>query len=118
MRPSVRPTGRPPTLWRLAGVRETHDDKSRDGYEQILPPLVGQTGTTPVQTVDEGGTGRWSRTTWHAGVNYTPDSSTLVYLKADSGYKAGGFNSTGLVPPPRMVPDGRQLRVRYQAEPV
>jgi iron complex outermembrane recepter protein len=99
------------TLALSAGVRETHDDKSRDGSEQILPPLVGLTGTTPVQTVSEAGSGHWSRTTWHAGLNYTPTNSTLVYLKADSGYKAGGFNSTGLG---ASVPYGPETAVNYE----
>jgi iron complex outermembrane receptor protein len=99
------------TLAFSAGVRETHDDKSRDGDEQILPPLVGETGTTPVQTVNEGGTGRWSRTTWHAGLNYTPTVSTLVYVKADSGYKAGGFNSTGLG---ASTPYGPETAINYE----
>ena len=94
-----------------AGVRETHDDKSRDGYEQILPPLVGGTGTTPVATVNEGGSGRWSRTTWHAGLDYTPTNSTLVYMKADSGYKAGGFNATGLG---ASTPYGPETAVNYE----
>ncbi|MBC2665497.1 TonB-dependent receptor [Novosphingobium flavum] len=32
---------------------------------------------------------------WLAGLNYKPNSDTLVYAKVSTGYKAGGFDGTG-----------------------
>lgn len=93
------------------GARETYDDKSRAGYEYVLPPLVGATGTTPVAAVWQGGTGHWSRFTWHAGLNYTPGSATLIYGKVDTGYKAGGFNSTGTN---LSIPYGPETATNYE----
>jgi iron complex outermembrane recepter protein len=37
--------------------------------------------------------------TWLAGINYKPDSDTLVYGKVSTGFKAGGFDSTGAYKP-------------------
>jgi len=56
-----------------AGVRETYDDKSRDGYEYVLPPLVGLTGSTPLQSILQSGTAHFSKFTWHVGVGLDPD---------------------------------------------
>lgn len=36
-----------------------------------------------------------NKTTWTAGLNYKPDSSTLYYAKVSTGFKAGGFDSVG-----------------------
>lgn len=77
------------------GGRETYDDKTREGFEYIYPALVGATGTAPLSIVNQGGNGRWSKFTWHVGLDWTPTDTTLVYAKVDTGYKAGGFNSTG-----------------------
>jgi iron complex outermembrane receptor protein len=40
----------------------------------------------------------WQATTGTVGVEWTPDTDTLVYAKYSRGYKAGGFNS-GIVAP-------------------
>jgi iron complex outermembrane recepter protein len=37
--------------------------------------------------------------TWLAGLNYKPDSDTLVFVKASTGFKAGGFDSIGAYKP-------------------
>ncbi len=36
-----------------------------------------------------------SKVTWLAGVNYQPNPDTLLYAKASTGFKAGGFDSVG-----------------------
>ncbi|WP_420381127.1 TonB-dependent receptor [Novosphingobium sp.] len=36
-----------------------------------------------------------SKFTWTAGLNYKPDTRTLIYAKVSTGYKAGGFDGTG-----------------------
>jgi iron complex outermembrane receptor protein len=94
------------------GGRETYDDKSRDGYEYVLPPLVGGTGSTPLQTVSQSGSGHWARFTWHAGLDFTPTDRSLIYAKVDTGYKAGGFNSTGTN---TSNPYGPETAINYEA---
>jgi len=36
-----------------------------------------------------------SKVTWLAGLNWKPDSDTLVYAKVSTGFKGGGFDSVG-----------------------
>ena len=36
-----------------------------------------------------------SKVTWLAGINYKPNSDTLIYAKASTGFKGGGFDSVG-----------------------
>ena len=36
-----------------------------------------------------------SKITWLAGLNFKPDDDTLIYLKASTGFKGGGFDSVG-----------------------
>lgn len=36
-----------------------------------------------------------SKVTWLAGINYKPDDDTLIYAKASTGFKGGGFDSVG-----------------------
>jgi iron complex outermembrane receptor protein len=40
-----------------------------------------------------------TKTTWLVGLNYTPDERTLVYGKASTGFKGGGFDSIGTFKP-------------------
>jgi iron complex outermembrane receptor protein len=47
--------------------------------------------------------GDWSKTTWHAGLDYQVTSQNLVYAKADSGYKAGGFTDFGPYKPESLL---------------
>jgi iron complex outermembrane recepter protein len=93
------------------GARETHDDKTRNGYEYVLPALVGGTGTVPIESVGQDGAGHWTRFTWHAGLDYTPGNDTLLYGKVDTGYKAGGFNSTGTS---ASIPYGPETAINYE----
>ena len=39
----------------------------------------------------------WSAVTGEADVDWTPDPSTLVYLRYSHGYKSGGFNTFGTI---------------------
>jgi iron complex outermembrane receptor protein len=36
-----------------------------------------------------------NKITWLAGLNYQPNSDTLIYAKVSTGFKAGGFDSLG-----------------------
>jgi iron complex outermembrane recepter protein len=95
------------------GGRETHDEKDRSGYEYVYPGLVGAPPPyeTPIAATSGYGTGSWSRFTWHAGLDYTPGQNTLIYGKVDTGYKAGGFNSTGTS---SSIPYGPETATNYE----
>lgn len=40
-----------------------------------------------------------SKVTWLAGLNYKPNSDTLIFAKASTGFKGGGFDSVGTYKP-------------------
>jgi iron complex outermembrane receptor protein len=100
-----------PDLTLSLGGRETYDDKSRVGTSLLLPAFVGGTGSTPIAEIPEDGSGHWKKFTWHAGLDWTPTNSTLAYGKVDTGYKAGGFNSTG---PQASTPYGPETATNYE----
>jgi iron complex outermembrane receptor protein len=61
--------------------------------QQPAPGVVGPTTFNPktgfaTRTFD----GHWQAVTGTAGLEWTPDSDTLVYGKYSRGYKSGGFN--------------------------
>lgn len=73
-----------------AGVRYSHDFKSRDGatvFDTVLPPPNDRVF---LQINDAAR--NFSKTTWRAGVDYDVPDFGLVYFTASTGYKAGGFN--------------------------
>jgi len=47
----------------------------------------------------------WSSPTGTAGVEWTPDSATLLYAKYSRGYKSGGFNAGYLYQAPETAPE-------------
>jgi iron complex outermembrane receptor protein len=47
----------------------------------------------------------WSATTGTAGIEWTPSTDTLTYLKYSRGYKTGAFNATSMSPFPRTNPE-------------
>ncbi len=53
---------------------------SRQNFTGVTPLILGS---------DE------SKVTWLAGVNYQPNSDTLVFAKVSTGFKGGGFDSVG-----------------------
>ena len=58
------------------------------------PSVVVPTFTNPLTGFRERGLEQeWDALTYTAGVDWTPSTDTLVYLKYTKGYKAGGFNS-------------------------
>lgn len=90
-----------------AGIRETWDSKARVGNTTlVLPALVHPMcavgfpapGTCPPfpLVTPSGGKSNQSQLTYHVGLDWTPNDTTLVYVKYDTGYKGGGFNSNGL----------------------
>jgi len=82
-------------LTAVGGVRYTKDSRSavyrNGGFIFNLGPvkLSPPFGTTLNLGFDG------SKVSWLGGLNYKPDNNTLVYAKVSTGYKAGGFDSTG-----------------------
>lgn len=68
-----------------AGARYTRDAKERTGVE--LPLYAG------IASISDAGSGHWSKTTGHLGLEWTATDNNFNYAKVDTGYKAGGFAS-------------------------
>jgi iron complex outermembrane recepter protein len=47
----------------------------------------------------------WDAVTGTAGLEWSPNSDTLVFGKYSRGYKTGGFNATSMSPNPRTKPE-------------
>lgn len=62
------------------GARYSKDDKERTGYLNYGSGIADETASSSS-----------SKTTYHAALNWQATASNLVYLKFDTGYKAGGF---------------------------
>jgi iron complex outermembrane receptor protein len=90
------------------GIRYTWDKKQRTGESQLrcdlagIPPflygVIGCAGVPPILTTPSNGNIKQSKPTFHAGLDWTPTTTNLVYAKFDTGYKSGGFNSNGSAP--------------------
>jgi iron complex outermembrane receptor protein len=76
------------TLTATGGVRHTRDEKKRDGSFHFA---TNATEPLAYFYVPQHSRGRWSKAIWHAGIDWNPSKQTLVYVKYDTGYKAGGF---------------------------
>jgi iron complex outermembrane receptor protein len=63
----------------------------------VFNPLTGES----TRILDE----EWSATTGTAGLEWTPSTETLAYLKYSRGYKTGAFNATSMSPFPRTNPE-------------
>ena len=86
----------------VGGVRYTDDEKDKGGTLDD----VGATADTAVgsfQTVGFAGgptfflapqisNPSFDKTTWKAGLNFTPNDDHLLYVSVGTGFKAGGFN--------------------------
>ena len=70
-----------------AGVRYSKDEITRTGVFNLY--LFGAPG------IPEYGHASSNKTTWHVGYDFTPTNMNLIYAKADTGYKPGGFGSAG-----------------------
>lgn len=80
----------------VGGARYTSDKKSGSvtayafAANTGLIPLTTQPSTTSTPTPFKG-----EKFTWLAGINYKPNDDTLIYAKASTGYKGGGFDGSG-----------------------
>ncbi|CAL8481597.1 TonB-dependent receptor [Caballeronia sp. S22] len=79
-----------------AGMRVTCDEKSRDGEYFFAnsnePPFV-------YTHVPQDDAGSWSKPTVHFAAEYAPSSAMMTYVRYDTGYKSGGFSSSGSYAP-------------------
>ncbi|WP_250501167.1 TonB-dependent receptor [Caballeronia sp. GAWG1-5s-s] len=79
-----------------AGMRVTRDEKSRDGEYYFAnsnePPFV-------YTHVPQNNSGAWSKPTVHLAAEYAPTSAWMTYIRYDTGYKSGGFSSSGSYAP-------------------
>ncbi|SAK96843.1 TonB-dependent receptor [Caballeronia hypogeia] len=79
-----------------AGLRVTRDEKSRDGEYFFAnsnePPFV-------YTHVPQDDCGSWSKPTVHLAAEYAPTSAMMNYVRYDTGYKSGGFSSSGSYAP-------------------
>jgi iron complex outermembrane receptor protein len=73
-----------------AGARYTSDTREREGTF-VLNPI--QTGLPFVLNLDDSGSASSSKTTWSIDAAYQVTPANLLYAKASTGYKAGGFNN-------------------------
>ncbi|MDF8333795.1 TonB-dependent receptor [Novosphingobium cyanobacteriorum] len=98
-------------LTAVGGLRYTKNDRSAI-YINTSPfgrfgPDFGLVGAGParkdfskllyVTTLPLGSSD--SKVTWLAGLNYKPNSDTLIFAKASTGFKGGGFDAVGTYRP-------------------
>ena len=81
-----------------AGLRYTSDDKERNGTAFNESRLVNPNDSSSLY-----GYAHSTKLTWHGGIDWTPTPTTLVYAKADTGYKAGGFSALGSYQPETLT---------------
>lgn len=98
-------------LTAVVGVRYT-DDKRSAIYETLGSGLPGPArnpalfNSGPVQITAPATAAQSSirraaadKFTWTAGLNFTPNTDTLIYGKVSTGFKAGGFDEKGTYAP-------------------
>lgn len=77
----------------IAGARLTRDEKRATVSNHGLPPPAPQ--RAPIVLEPET---TWDQPTWKLGARYEYSDSSMGYLTASTGYKAGGFTSRATVP--------------------
>ena len=100
------------TLTAVGGLRYTDNKRSAtyvnaSPFGPGVPDFAGLIGQGPdrkdlsklkfVSTLPLGS--KDSKVTWLAGLNFKPNPATLVYVKASTGFKGGGFDSVGTYKP-------------------
>jgi iron complex outermembrane receptor protein len=78
----------------VGGLRYTKDKRTaqwRDWGFLFNSGLVQQTSGGSVRDLSYDG----DKVNYLAGINYKPNDSALIYAKLSTGYKAGGFDSSG-----------------------
>lgn len=73
-----------------AGIRYSHDDKSRIGNTVTCSTVACNLPTD--SKANNNAARSFSKTTWRLGLDYDVNATTLLYATVSTGYKAGGFN--------------------------
>lgn len=83
----------PETLRVIGGIRYSYEKKSFDfaDFADGIPNTYEF--TTPYSVTS--GSPSFDSVTWRAGLQYTPDRTTMVYATASTGFASGGVNDTG-----------------------
>lgn len=104
-----------PNLRLTAGLRETHDEKSRRGCTYSFAALnaAGLNGLTDANKLPSGAPDAaslpgcataslndaevsYNKLTYRLGIDWDLDANTLIYASYATGFKAGGFNDGNL----------------------
>lgn len=81
-----------PNLKAEAGVRYSKDEKFREGYSDTSGAAELELPANQRTTVGSASSDKW---TYHLAMNWQATPSNLLYVKRDTGYKAGGFSDLG-----------------------
>lgn len=81
-----------PRVKLTVGARVTRDAKARDGEYYYA---TNDTAPLEYVHVPQDDSHAWHKATWHLGLDWAVSAQTLAYAKFDTGYKAGGFTSSG-----------------------
>jgi iron complex outermembrane receptor protein len=82
------------------GARNTHDRKLRTGVFYLFGPYTGAPFTIDIP---QDGSSKSQKATWSLDLSYQMTRSNLLYAKASTGYKAGGFTGQGTYGPESVV---------------
>lgn len=81
-----------PDLRVTGGVRYSHDDKSRQGFNanclNNFSTCAPAAGALPNNNAEVS----FAKTTWRVGFDYDVAPGTMLYANVATGYKSGGFN--------------------------
>lgn len=96
-----------PDLTITGGLRYTDDKKEAEfiNYgprfgrgEGMTPPPLGSAGATILELGSSS-----DQITGNVGIDWKPSRNSLVYAKISTGYKSGGFDSTGSFDPEKLT---------------
>jgi iron complex outermembrane receptor protein len=96
-----------PDLTVTGGLRYTDDKKEAEfiNYgprfgrgEGETPPALGSAGATILELGSSS-----DQITGNVGIDWKPADDSLIYAKISTGYKSGGFDSTGSFDPEKLV---------------
>jgi iron complex outermembrane receptor protein len=90
--PAMRPPGGPPDAFLVAPGTAPTDFLFMSGVGRKNFAALPYLQTLNLAS-DE------NKVTWLAGLNYKPNADTLIYAKASTGFKGGGFDAVGVYKP-------------------
>jgi iron complex outermembrane recepter protein len=75
-----------------AGVRYSHDDKSRVGFNANCTNMFFNCAPAAGALPNNNAQVTFAKTTWRLGFDYDVAPGSLLYATVSTGYKSGGFN--------------------------